>query len=483
MKGQSYLGYTRSKEKVISHNTNRQAKTMLPTCTKISCQRSIKRKCNEILEDDRLRVFTDFWSNLSWSEKKIYVISLVKKTSVKQRKIDSTVSRRNSSFSYFLKINGELLNVCKSMFLNTLALGESQVHNWCITREQCELSPNTPKVRICLRDSPHKKNRKFVNKFLKQISKMPSHYCRTSTSKLYLERLEPYIQSKSQLYNMYIEMCNNEGKENNIVSINTFYDIVEENNISLFSPKKDQCDSCCAYQTNNISEKEWKDHIEDKNRSREEKYLDKEKALLNEILVFTMDLQAVKVCPYLKASALYYKSKLCVHNFTTYNLATHESTCYWWDETQSDLSASSFVSCIIDQLTECHNKNPNLNIILWSDGCCYQNRNNVLSNALLEFAINNKVVIEQKYLTKGHTQMECDSVHSNIERKLKNADIYLPSDYFKITQSARKKPFPYNVKWCDTSFFKQCQIDLNRYDSLRPGKSAGDPTVTNIKSI
>lgn len=65
-----------------------------------------------------------------------------------------------------------------------------------------------------------------------------------------------------------------------------------------------------------------------------------------------MDLQAVKICPYLKASALYYKCKLCVHNLTMYNLSSHECTCYWWDETQSDLSASSFVSCITDQITE-----------------------------------------------------------------------------------------------------------------------------------
>lgn len=84
-------------------------------------------------------------------------------------------------FPIFLKVNGELLNVCKSMFLNTIVLGESQVHHWCTTREKCELSPNTPKVR-CLRDSPDKKNRKFVNKFLEQITKIPSHYCRTSTS-------------------------------------------------------------------------------------------------------------------------------------------------------------------------------------------------------------------------------------------------------------------------------------------------------------
>ncbi|KAL4125985.1 hypothetical protein QTP88_010217 [Uroleucon formosanum] len=42
--------------------------------------------------------------------------------------------------------------------------------------------------------------------------------------------------------------------------------------------------------------------------------------------------------------------------------------------------------------------------------------------------------------------MECDSVRSTIERKLKNQDIYLPSDYQKITNRAKIKPFPCNVK-------------------------------------
>lgn len=32
-------------------------------------------------------------------------------------------------------------------------------------------------------------------------------------------------------------------------------------------------------------------------------------------------------------------------------------------------------------------------------------------------------------------------------------------------------------------FFKQYQINLNRYDSLRPGKSAEDPTVTIIEAL
>ncbi|KAG8254785.1 hypothetical protein J6590_108141, partial [Homalodisca vitripennis] len=47
-----------------------------------------------------------------------------------------------------------------------------------------------------------------------------------------------------------------------------------------------------------------------------------------------------------------------------------------------------------------------------------QNKNAILSNALLHLSMESNVVIEQKWLVKGHTQMECDSVHSKIESLL-----------------------------------------------------------------
>lgn len=55
-------------------------------------------------------------------------------------------------------------------------------------------------------------------------------------------------------------------------------------------------------------------------------------------------------------------------------------------------------------------------------------RNVVLSNALLKFEIQNNIVIEQKVLVEGHTQLPCGSVHSSLESVLKNKEIYLPSD-------------------------------------------------------
>lgn len=118
-----------------------------------------------------------------------------------------------------------------------------------------------------------------------------------------------------------------------------------------------------------------------------------------------------------------------------------------------ELSAATFVSCLIDYLRE-HGLPNKLNIIIYSDGCTYQNRNVTMSHALLHFSIQNNVEIEQKYLTKGHTHMECDSVHASRERKLKNKEIYVPGDYLAASKIARTKPFPYNIKYVSYDFFR-----------------------------
>ena len=84
-------------------------------------------------------------------------------------------------------------------------------------------------------------------------------------------------------------------------------------------------------------------------------------------------------------------------------------------------------------------------LIIYSDGCTYQNRNVTLSNALLKVAYDKNITIFQKYLERGHTQLEVDSVHSVIERKLKNKPIYVPQNYVDIFKVSRLER-PYDVK-------------------------------------
>ena len=77
-----------------------------------------------------------------------------------------------------------------------------------------------------------------------------------------------------------------------------------------------------------------------------------------------------------------------------------------------------------------------------------------MSNALAYLAKQKGITIVQKFLEKGHTQMECDSMHATIEKRLRNRQIYTPGGYVEVCGSARQKPKPYVVKYFDHTFFK-----------------------------
>ncbi|GBP07713.1 hypothetical protein EVAR_2820_1 [Eumeta japonica] len=107
-----------------------------------------------------------------------------------------------------------------------------------------------------------------------------------------------------------------------------------------------------------------------------------------------------------------------------------------------------------------------------------------MANALLNLSIENNVSITQKYLEPGHTQMEYDSVHAAIEKKLKNREIHNPIDYINVTKEARKKPTPYEAIHVDYNLVKDYSDKSTwRYNFIRPGRKAGDPVVVSLRAI
>lgn len=323
--------------------------------------------------------------------------------------------------------------------------------------------------------------KEILKQFIESLPKLPSHYCRKNSNKIYLEPI--HGDNMLGIYSEYKRICSEQ--ENGPVqhiSRTSFDSYISKLNLTFQQPKKDRCDKCIMYEVGNLSEQEYKNHTDKKNRARLEKEQDKTKAIEGTSIVLTMDVQAVKVCPSLNASALYYKTKLCCHNFTIYDLGSHEVTCYWFNETQADFAANTFATCVIDFLSR--NCDGSKNIILWSDGCTPQNRNAILSNALLSYSTENQVTVEQKFLVKGHTQMEVDSVHSLIERKIKNKRIHLPSDFIRLTEEARTSLSPLQVKELSYEFNRNYGLKtLLVYDSIRPGKKPGEPKVTNLRAI
>lgn len=518
MTGKQYLGYRRDRSGKVFQDSYKEERKMGDACNSKICQKSTIRFCQSLDEEERRQIFDQFWSSMNWDQRKVYLSNMVEKTVVKRRSkkphcevneleedesdenelIQDKNYKRNSTLKYHLMHDSKKLQVCQKMFLNTLGIKKWTVRYWISGDKQ----PNKDPVEeancsgMSLQGTLTRKTTagitkkalglEFVQKFFSSLAKLPSHYCRKTTTRLYLE---PVFSSMAQLYKIYLERCNEEnietGKEKNteILSRYSFEKAFKDANLSLYQPKKDKCDLCSAYEVNNVTEEEYRRHTELKLEARSQKEADKKKAKQKELHVFTSDLEAVKVAPYVKASALYYKTKLNVHNFTMYNLETKEATCFWFDETNADLEASVFATCVVSKIKQVVTKEKRP-VVLWSDGCGYQNRNAIYSNALLHLAVELDVEIEQKFLIKGHTQMECDSVHSNIECYLKNKDIHLPSQYHLATKESRRNPFPYESLYLTHTFFKNFSgKGVMTYDSIRPGNKVGDPTVHDIRAI
>lgn len=474
----------------MNYDIPKEKRTMKKTCNcKASLNKSSRLKCREFVEEERRLIFKKFWKGLDWKQKKTYISCMLEMKETKRaRNRKNETSRRKCSIEYYMTKGETKLRVCKTMFLNTHGIGEFSALQW--KKENSQLGemdsnsdddteksePDQSRKRTA-RNEALKPRVDCLQLFLKDLPKLESHYCRASTSKLYLE---PIWKSKRSLYDVYAhEWCS----EKNVkpLSIFTFEKYFAKFNLSLYIPKKDQCEICAEHEAGNLDDTKFQQHQIRKREARNEKQIDKE----SNNLVYTVDVQAVLLSPLSNVSANYFRTKLITHNYTIFDLKTHDGFCYLWNEAEGGVTADNFASLLCNFLAKeviPNKKNAESDIILYSDGCASQNRNSTLANALLNISALYSVTIIQKYLEVGHTQMEVDTMHSVIERRMRNVKINVPADYEQICRTARKKPCPYNVVYVTHNFFKNFN-EVLIYPNIRPGKKAGDPQVSDLRQL
>lgn len=124
---------------------------------------------------------------------------------------------------------------------------------------ECEMETEND-VSIGHKKGNSRRAKKYKNEYLEhffnRLPKLPSHYCRKSTRKLYLQT---DITSIADLYNIYCEVSKIDNEEP--LSRKKFVNVCNDKNFSIFMPKKDQCYKCCEYKVNNVSEEEYQKHI------------------------------------------------------------------------------------------------------------------------------------------------------------------------------------------------------------------------------
>ena len=215
MRGEEYLGVQKKGNKWVQ-DVKKPARKMGARC---SCK---LKTCKEVTDELCEEIFDEFWKEMTWDQKKTCVKSWVLVHPVKRRRETTVSERRSHSLVYHLRSPGrdKLIKVCKIMFLNTLNLGEWTVRGWvtCLSdssadeSEECP-NPNNqverpstsndtePQVADVNMAPPEMATRRAnANRFLDQLPKLESHYCRSSSTKQYLE---PDWQSFAALHREY----------------------------------------------------------------------------------------------------------------------------------------------------------------------------------------------------------------------------------------------------------------------------------------
>ena len=357
------------------------------------------------------------------------------------------------------------VRVCQKFFCSTLDVKERAMRKYLTSRSNQNVtncaSPNQRGRHQSKIKTPDWK----TDLIIQRISMYPcveSHYCRSSSHRQYLDS----TLSIQKMYNQFKEFwrtkqgCHSSETQNpdenssaaeDIPSVSVYRKVFcTEFNLSFYRPKKDQCNACEIFKNRTADEKEQlkeshENHMKQKQVAQDEKKKDREKMTNSSgtTITATFDLQSVLQLPSGSASLLYYKRKLILHNCTVYE-DSKRAFCFVWLETDGRRGSSeigTILYCYLSGLPATVKE-----VILYSDNCTGQNRNQCITAVLLHAVqVLHIDVIELKFLVPGHTQMECDSMHSAIEHAQRYQKTYVPNDWLNVMKSARRR-HPYQTE-------------------------------------
>ena len=204
----------------------------------------------------------------------------------------TSTKHRGDTIHYVLPLqSNEKVKVCKKFFLSTLSVSDRMIsYNLKVAKNGIRKTAPRPPPCNKIGDNARQTVRDHINSFYR----VESHYCRSDTSRQYLEA----GLNKTKMFRLYEES----EYYNRAVKQHLYSEIFDtEFNLGFHHPTKDLCDFCDRFNKANdanlVTEElmiEKESHERRKLKAREAKTADKENP---GIAVFTFDLQQVLTCP------------------------------------------------------------------------------------------------------------------------------------------------------------------------------------------
>lgn len=431
--GKSYFNY---KEEFVDK------KNVLPNpCLNKKCV----NQCNNFSENERKTIFINFWKLGGNVEKKNFINGCVNVIPVKRKRTFGD-SRRSLTYQYFLMKDGVQKRVCLQFFKCTLNVTQKLIRyalKGKIEVNQEKRGKHEPKHKVSSEQMTAFKD------FIQNLPAVPSHYCRGSSTKLYLPA---ETKSVANLYRMYVsKMTEIDSVPLKISSFKKFFK--RDYNIGIHIPRKDKCSTCVRFE--NIPEAErtendkniFLNHQKDKDSAKQLFLTEQNKSAKDGFIVISFDLQKVLGTPHGPSMMFGFSRKYAVYNFTVYESTSKNTFCFVWGEKDGKRGVNEICSNLYSYLTKLDNDGEYKSLSLFCDNCPGQNKNKFVLSMLHYFLKNSKSVeeITLTYLVAGHTYMPVDSVHGVIEKYISNMNIQAPSEWTTIIRNARRRPKPYEV--------------------------------------
>ena len=441
-------------------------------------------KCTENFPDNvRTKIFTEFYELGDFARQKDYIVNHV--IEMPSKTMSKTAQKhREVARAFYLSYEGIRKRVCGNFFCKTLDLKIRSIQKYFSVHRGSLGIASVPDGRG--RHSPPNKTPEWkkdvIRRHIESFPTMESHYCRAKTARHYLDSklsFKKMYEDFGPFFEKNLPPANETGDVRKPTE-KVYRDIFcSEYNLSFYVPRKDQCAVCAkrnAIQGDTEKMQAYEDHILQKDRAQAEKNMDKARSLSEEsFLMLTFDMQSILQLPVSEIGPLYYKRKLTLHNFTIYESSTakqQNAFCFLWNETHGNRGANEIGTCIFTYLKSLDPKIKH--VTFFSDCCSGQNRNRYVC-AILMNAVNvlQLDVIDHKFLIPGHTMMECNSMHSAIERAQRHLALYSMREWVTVLKAARRHN-PYSVKLMEVTDFLNLKLLASKMVTNRHKSDSGN---------
>lgn len=425
-------------------------------------------KCSDKLNDNERNKIHQKFRDLGDKQKQFdYIIAFTEKYKKKRCVSRNTIKNRHFTFKYKLPTSkGTTVNVCKSMFLNTLVVSDNTVKTAWEKYEE-DIKDVVPDAKVHPQNMCNviktmvKSVRDHVNSFIP----VETHFLGRKSNKLYLDG----SLDIPRMFKLYNEWLDPNKYARRVKTERKYREIVGKNfNLGFYVTKKDECDQCQTFRKLSIpSDEQTARHIihtQNIVTAHNKKNQDKLEASVSngKIISAIYDIEKLLPCPHGQESLFNNKRKLLCFNLPILDMSSKRPVCYMWDECVAKNGANEVSSCFFDFLNANIEKGVE-EFRFWSEND--ESRNHVIFYVYITVAFTNKVNIYHNFHVKDHVQSEVTSVHSVIEKVSSTKHIFTPEEWKLLVKWARTNcQEPYKVIDMTQNDFYDFQSHVNELE-------------------